>query len=334
MIIRAENLRKLIKQIFMKYGLSEEDSIIASNCLVLAEMVGISTHGVEMVPAHINKCLNGYNIHARLKVLKESDSFSLCDADNAIGMVSAWKCTDLAISKANESGVHIVFCNNANTFSAAYSYVFHAVNNKKIAIVISNSPAQMAPLGGKEKLFGTNPLAIGVPAHFEAPFILDMATSAVAKSKINQAVKDGKTSIPFGWATDQNGNPTDNPKEALKGLMLPMAGAKGYGLAMAIDIIAGLLSKANYLDNVGRFYSQDNKCMNVGHTIIAIDPVKIYGADFYDEMDLYLKKVKQSQKADNQEVFIPGELNKIRYERALREGVYISDLLLDQLRKL
>lgn len=334
MVIKADDLKELIKQIFIKYGLSEEDSIIASNCLVLAEMVGISTHGVEMVPAHINKCLNGYNTNACLKVLNESDSFTLCDADNAIGMVSAWKCTDLAICKANKNGVHIVFCNNANTFSAAYSYVLHAVNNKKIAIVISNAPAQMAPLGGKDKLLGTNPLAIGVPAHFETPFILDMATSAVAKSKINQAVKDGLTSIPFGWATDQNGNPTDDPKEALKGLVLPMAGAKGYGLAMAIDIISGLLSKANYLDNVGRFYSSDNKCMNVGHTFIVIDPVKIYGADFYDQMDAYLKKVKQSQKADNQEIFIPGELNNIRYERALREGIEISDYLFDQLKKL
>ena len=173
-----------------------------------------------------------------------------------------------------------------------------------------------------------------MPAHFETPFILDMATSAVAKSKINQAVKDGLTSIPFGWATDQNGNPTDDPKEALKGLVLPMAGAKGYGLAMAIDIISGLLSKANYLDNVGRFYSSDNKCMNVGHTFIVIDPVKIYGADFYDQMDAYLKKVKQSQKADNQEIFIPGELNNIRYERALCEGIEISDYLFDQLKKL
>lgn len=332
MKVSTERMEYLLEKLFRYHGLSEEDSTIVSRCLVTAEMAGISTHGIEMVPAHIKKCDDGYNTKADLKIIKESVAFTLCSADNAIGMASAWKCIKLAVDKAEKTGIHTVFCNNANTFSAAYCYVKYAVDHGKIAIIMCNAPAQMAPLGGCEKLLGTNPLAIGVPANKERPFILDMATSAVAKSKINQALYKGIDKIPFGWATDQNGNPTDNPKEAVAGLVLPMAGAKGYGLAMAIDIISGLLPKASYLDGVGRFYSADNKCMNVGHSFTVIDPVVIYGEDFFENMDDYLKKVRTSQNAENQRIFVPGDLNAIRCENCHKNGIEINTSVFEKLK--
>lgn len=334
MKIKAERLESLFVKIFEFHGVSKEDSEIASRCLVMAEMAGISTHGIEMLPEHIKKCDHGYNTKAELKIIKESYAFTVCSAENAIGMASAWKCIKLAVDKSEISGIHTVFCNNANTFSAAYCYVKYAVEHGKIAIVTCNAPAQMAPVGGCEKLLGTNPLAIGVPANMERPFILDMATSAVAKSKINQALHEGIDKIPFGWAVDRNGNPTDNPQTAVEGLILPMAGAKGYGLAMAIDVISGFLPRAKYLDGVGRFYNTNNKCMNVGQTFTVIDPIHIYGKEFFNDMDLYLKRVRNSKKVKNHNIFVPGDLNAISYERNLQEGIEVSESLLEKLNAL
>ena len=331
MNISVKDISILIEELFVKNGLGQSDASIVTNCLLEAELAGISTHGVSMIPSHIKKCKKGYNLNAQLLIEKETPSFTLYNADNAIGMISAWKCIKRGVEMSSNTGIHAVFCNNANTFSAAYCYVKYAVDNGKIAIVMSNAPAQMAPLGGKNKMLGTNPLAIGIPTNDNHPFILDMATSAVAKSKINEAVILGKKEIPYGWATDSEGNPTNNPNEAIKGLILPMAGPKGYGLSMAIDILAGLLSRAAFLNGVNKFYSEDNECMNVGHVFFVIDPVVLYGNDFYQDMHEYLNTIRNSEPIKGQKIYVPGDLNYLSREQKIRDGLYITDELYELL---
>ncbi|MBQ9761955.1 MAG: Ldh family oxidoreductase [Oscillospiraceae bacterium] len=331
MKIPVTSLEKGVCRLFEAAGMTQADARIVCHCLLEAELAGVSTHGIAMVPAHLKKCKQGYDLSAKLKIIKSTAAFTVCDAHNAIGMLSAWKCVELAVRKAEESGMHLVLCNNANTFSAAYCYAQYAVEHGKIAIVACNSPAQMAPLGGKEKLLGTNPLAIAIPAGQEEPFILDMATSAVAKSRINEALRNGVDKIPFGWATDMDGNPTDDPKEAVKGLILPMAGPKGYGLAMAIDILAGLLAHAACLDGVGRFYSEDNRCMNVGHVFMVIDPAAIYGPGFYEDMDAYLRRIRTSQSVSQAPVLVPGDINANTRRRLLAEGIELTDKVVGEL---
>ncbi|MCU6733086.1 Ldh family oxidoreductase [Diplocloster agilis] len=331
MIVSETVLREAIQNLFSSNGLNEADAGIVTNCLMEAELAGISTHGVSMVPAHIRKCHKGYNLTAELTVEKETAAFTLCNANNAIGMLSAWKCIQLAVERSELAGMHMVLCHDANTFSAAYCYVKFAVDQGKIAFVSCNSPAQMAPFGGKEKLLGTNPIAIGIPAENESPFILDMATSAVAKSKINQALHNGERHIPFGWATDLNGLPTDDPQEAVKGLILPLAGPKGYGMSMAIDILSGVLSQAEYLDGVGRFYSDDHICMNVGHTFLVIDPTIVYGEDFYHEMDSYYKRIRESQSASGNSILIPGDLNIQSRREKIEHGIELPQHVYDEL---
>lgn len=333
MRIEVEKIKNVSETLFAAFGLSSKDAEIAAACLIEAELAGISTHGISMLPSHIKKLANGYNVKATLEIERSTVSFSVCNAHNGIGMVSAWKCTELAIEKSSESGVHVVFCHGANTFSAAYCYAKYLVDNKRIGFVCCNSPAQMAPFNGVEKLLGTNPLAIGIPANSEEPYILDMATSAVAKSKINQALYAGEK-IPLGWATDMNGNPTDDPKAAVAGLILPMAGPKGYGLSMAIDILSGLLSGAAYLDGVGRFYSKDNDCMDVGHMFVAIDPIVVYGENFFDKMDDYLHRIRGSKSRNQNPVFAPGDLNSLYKKEALQSGLEVSETLKEEINKL
>lgn len=335
MIINEDYLNEKITKLFNKNGLSLENSKIVSQCLILTEKSGIYTHGLNMIPAHIKKCKKGYNINASLDILKQSPSFSVCNANNSMGIISAWECMNLAIKKSEILGMHTVFCGNANTFSAAYCYCKQAINQGKIAIILSNAPSQMAPFGGKEKLIGTNPVAIGIPSNKEKPFILDMATSIIAKSKINEFVSNGISTIPLGWATDIHGNPTTDSKEAQKGLVLPMAGPKGYGLALAIDILTGFISKSGYLNNVNRFYGQDDG-MKVGHTFIVIDPLKIYGDDFYTDMDDYLRTIRESTPIDEyKQVLIPGDINQQNIDLCNQQGgIAVNDALILEINKL
>lgn len=333
MRVSINKVKDLVIDLFMKNGVSKKNSEIIAHCLVLAEIAGLSTHGLNMIPAHIEKCKQGYNINGQIKLVKEGLSFSFFDACNTIGMVSAWNCMEYGINKSEKTGVYTVFCGNANTFSAAYCFADLAIKNKKIAIIISNSPSQMAPYGGIEKLLGTNPLSIAIPANKEQPFILDMSTSTVAKSKINQAVLQGVEKIPFGWATDINGKPTDVPQIAQKGLMIPIGGAKGSGLAMAIDILSGLITGSNYLDNVNRFFSKDSKCMNVGHTFIVMDPKIIYGTSFFDEMDIYLNRIRTSKSFTDNKVLVPGDINMNNICECEEKGIEVNDKIYEMLLK-
>lgn len=333
-VVNFHSLRSNVFQLFKAAGLDAKDSAIITDVLVDAELNGVSTHGVSMVPAHIRKIKKSYNIHGVLKPVREGNCFTVFDADNMIGMLSAYQAMMFAISEAKGKGLFLVLCNHANTFSTASYYVQMAVDAGMIGVSFCNTPSQMAPLGGKEKLLGTNPLAIGIPAKKENAFIFDMATSIVSKSRINDAVHEGRQTIPFGWATDEDGMPTDNPLKAMKGMILPMAGAKGCGLSMAIDMLAGVLSGAASLDKVGRFYPIENGCMNVGHAFLVIDPKIIWGDDFYEETDRYLNRIRTSQGVGEATVIAPGDNRQHIREKNLTEGILLTNRIFEELNNL
>lgn len=333
MRISAKKIKPLVSDLFVKCGLTRDEANISSHCLVLADLAGISTHGIGMLPFHIKRCIEGgYNLRQAISFGSASDrSFSLCDANNSIGFVSAWKAMEHAIKQSEKYGVFTVFVKNANTFSAAYPYIDLAVKKNKIGIVFCNAPAKMAPLGGRDRLIGTNPIAIGIPGDSGDSFILDMATSEVAKSKINDAMINNKK-IPYGWATDSYGNPTDDPFIADKGLLLPMAGAKGYGLAIAIDILSGLISGSSYLNDVGGFIC-NNDCMKVGQTFIAIDPKLIFGGTFYKECSQYFNRIRSSKAAEGKSIFLPGDLNKRRIMENEMNGIEVEEVVFSRIKE-
>ena len=332
--INWTELRDFIVRLFAAAGLKESEASIAAEILVDAELNGVSTHGVSMVPAHIRKMQRSYDINAELTVEQESFAFAVLNANNMMGILSAYQAMLIAIDKARKSGISLVLCNHANTFSAASYYVEMAVKAGMVGIAMCNAPAQMAPLGGKEKLLGTNPLAVGIPGKNEEPFIFDMATSVVAKSKINEAIRRGEAEIPYGWATDGDGQPTNDPRVAVKGLILPMAGAKGYGLCMTIDLVAGLLSGAASMDEVGRFFPIENGCMNVGHAFIVIDPTMLHGQEFFEKVDNYLHRIRTSKSAGEMPILVPGDINRMMRQRMMTEGIRVDDKTLAEMKAL
>ncbi|MBQ4558956.1 MAG: Ldh family oxidoreductase [Tyzzerella sp.] len=300
------------------------------NCMIEADMRGIHTHGLSVLPAYIHKIAsNGFNIDSDIAIIKTTASFTTVDANNLIGAVSAKTCMEIAIDNCMESGMHIVFCKNANTFGPAFYYSQMATNRKLIGICMSNSPSAMPTWGGKKKLLGTNPFSIAVPSQKSGTIIIDMATSIVAKSKINEIRKNGGK-LPEGWAVDENGLPTTEPLAAIKGMIMPMAAHKGSAIAIAIDILSGVLSGAAYQNNVNRFYSEDNKCMNVGQCFIAINPTVILDDSFYQEMDQYILNIHNS----GDKVLYPGERGNMEYAHSIKHGVHLHQETVDALEEL
>ena len=316
----ASSVKNSMISVLKLNNVSSEQACIVAETMIEADMRGVNSHGVSVFPAYVNKIKNnGFDLTSEIKILKKTSAFALVSANNQLGMVSAKKCMELALEQAKTSGIYTVFCRNANTFGAGFKYVKMATDKKMIGICFSNSPSQMPAWEGEKKVLGTNPFAVGIPTLCNVPIIIDMATSVVAKSKINEARKRGEE-IPLGWAVDEGGCPTTDPVKAIKGMILPMAGYKGYAISMAIDLIAGVLSGAGYLNGVNRFYSETNECMNVGQCFVAIDPTIVYGEDFFAEIDEYIAQLKSS----GDKVCYPGE-NSGKLMVQNEKGVELSE---------
>lgn len=318
-------LLELTTKCFVKHGVPFEDASIISDSLVTADQYGVHSHGLEVLPAHIQKITKGdYNLKPHIRIEKETPNSALVNGDNSIGPLSALFCANLVIEKCSDRAIFIVNSFNNNTFGAAFFYSLIMAKKGLIGITLSNSPAQMPIHGGKDKLLGTNPFSIVIP-NGKTPLIIDMATSVVAKSKFEQYRKLG-FQLENGWALDADGHPTTDPVKGIDGLVLPMAGFKGYGLSLAIDIIAGLLSKASYLNEVGRFYSKDNKPMDVGYAMIGINPSLIFGEGFEQEVEEYTKKLRASSLAPGYDkVSLPGDDRLECFHRSTGEGISISE---------
>lgn len=293
--------------LFIDAGLSRKSAEVVVDCFETADLYGVTTHGTAMIGNHLERIKRGgYNLHPDMKIFKETAAFAVIDGDNSMGPICADYCMRYACRKSTESGVFTVFSRNNNTFGSAFYYSLKAAEMGKICFICSNSPAQMAPVGGIEKMLGTNPFSVVIPVPGSNPVIIDMATSIVAKSKFKEYKEKGQA-LPEGWALDVNGNPTTDPDEAMQGLVMPMAGFKGYAIAMLIDIFAGALSGAAFLNHVGRFYSGDNSSMNVGFYMTVIDPYVVFGDEYDSMIKRYFTEIRTSKTAGGKKIVLPGD---------------------------
>ena len=297
-------------------GVSKTDAEITADVMTVADKCGVLTHGSKMLPTYIKKLSeNGFNLNPDFKVIRETNSFAVLDGDNSIGFVSAVYSMEYAKRKAKENGMFTVFSRNNNTFGPAFYYPLLAAKSGMIGIISSNSPAQMAPIGGREKMLGTNPFAAAIPIADKDPIIIDMASSIVAKSRFAYYKEQGKK-LPDGWALDENGEPTNDPDSAIKGFIMPMAGHKGYAIAMLIDILSGVMSGAAYLDTVGRFYTDSKNGMNVGFMCTVIDPYAVLGEEYDERIKDFEEKLRNTKTIKDNIITLPGD----RKHRAFKQN--------------
>ncbi|AEM77703.1 Ldh family oxidoreductase [Thermoanaerobacter wiegelii] len=335
-LIKENELRKICVTLLMKWSVPKDDAETIADTIVEANLRGVDTHGVAILPTYLKRLRNGgANPNPNVKIEKEGISFCVFNGDNALGAVVAKKAMEKAIEESRSKGLFASFCRNSNTFGPAFYYSSLAAEKGMVGIAICNAPPSMPPWGGKEPLIGTNPISVAIPVKNDKPIVLDMATSAAAKSKIYLAIEKGEK-IPIGWALDKEGKPTDDPKKALDGVLLPMGGHKGYGLALIVDILAGLLSGAGFLDKVLSLHNQIDKPQNVGFLLMCLNPSLILDADkFYSSIEELRRKIKSCQTADGTEfILLPGEKEYMTKEIRLKNGIPIPESIMSQLEEL
>lgn len=335
-VIAAVNLRRMVADVLAKLGVDTGHAAVVADVLVAADLRGIESHGVARLPIYCKRIKAGaINTRPSIRVLNETPTTAIVDADNGLGHVAAKTAMELCIRKARENGVAMVGVRNSNHFGIGAYYAMMAAQHGMIGFAATNASPLMAPFGGSSAMLGTNPFSVAIPAGKELPVVLDMATSLVARGKIEVCLREGKK-IPLDWALDRNGKPTDDPAEALKGTLLPLGGHKGYGLAMVVDLLSGLLTGAAYLDAVGSLFGNLSKPQNVGHLLMAVDVERFMPRqEFESRIDEYIRSVKASPRAQGvAEIFIPGEIEFRATRERLARGIPLKDEVVGELHEL
>lgn len=313
-------------------GVPKESIEIVLSTIHYANRRGVPTHGVGRLPLYVRKIKAGhFNPKDEVKVISEFGATAVLDANGGFGQVAAYKAVEIAMEKAKQFGIAVVGVRNSNNFGTAGYFGDMAAKAGMAAMIYANAAPAIAPTGGTKPIFGTNPICYAFPGGKDHnPIVLDMATTVAARGKIRLAAKNNEK-IPFSWAADQKGQPTDDPNEALKGTLLPIAGYKGYGLSAFVDLFAGVLTGSASAGDVKQLSSMDEDSGN-GHLFILID-VKRFISE--EEMTAKINRFSEAVKAcgEDGKVFLPGERGYTEMEKHPRT-VIISDMQLKEINEL
>lgn len=321
-IMPAERMRSLTKGIFSKLGMPAQDAEFMGECLVETDLRGVLTHGCRFIPTYVKWIKAGnVNVRPQFKVVADAPSMVALDADDSLGHIVSAEAMRRCIAKAKATGAGVATVRNSRHCGAMALYSQMAADAGCIGQAQTNGGVMMAPYGGIDRLVGLNPVSWAAPTDKPWAFNLDMATSVVAGSKVALAIEKGER-IPLGWAIDAEGKATEDPHEAMKGALLPLGGAKGFGLALVLDIMAGVLGGGRFgaYQGVEPFTQKENQ---FSHFFMAIDIEHFMPlAEFKARMGQLVDRLKEGRPAEGfKGVMIPGEIeynNRLRMEK---EGI-------------
>jgi LDH2 family malate/lactate/ureidoglycolate dehydrogenase len=336
-LVSEEQSVQFCSQLFQKIGASKEHADIVGDNLAFAELRGLYSHGLSRVMGYSTKLEKGaYNNNPRIKVTRESAGAATVDADRAFGAVSGVYAMKLCMEKAQKNGTASVAVKNANHYGCLAYYTLEAAKKGMIGFAMCNSLAGTSVWGGNDRVLGTNPFSVAIPAHKKRPVVYDGATSVVAFGKVAVAHIE-KRPIPGHWSYDREGNPTTDSAEAFYGTMRPFGDYKGSGISMLISLLCAGLSDS-YFDMEEEMLRLERDLSAGGglsdfFTVIDIgaftDPEK-----FKNRVDTFIDLVKMSRKIPGTaEIFVPGEIefNKEEEFRA-RGGFTIGPNLFAELK--
>lgn len=268
----AEALRVFVARVLGATGVPDDDARAVARLMVEADLLGHDTHGLFRLRQYVNRLRDGgTNPAARPRVLRETAATALVDGDNGLGHLAMAMATDLAMTKARATGIGWVGVRGNNHAGPAALYVRPQAAAGMIGLCAAvGSANHVAPWGGADLLLGTNPIAIGAPSGGPDPFVLDMATTVAAMGKIKTLIQRGEP-MPEGWMVGRDGRPLTDPARHKDGLLLPIGGPKGYGLSVAIGLLAGVLNGAAFGADVVDFTSDTASPTNTGQFVAAID---------------------------------------------------------------
>ncbi len=320
-IFSYEQLSNFTKQVFIKIGCSNNDANIATKALLSADLRGVDSHGIARLSGYVRLWnIKRINANPNIKIIHETPSTATIDGDEGLGLVVAPYAMQVAIDKAKHVGTGWVAVQNSNHFGIAGVHAMMALEHDMIGIAMTNASALVAPTFSKDKMLGTNPIAVAIPAGKYAPFVADFATTTAANGKL-EILQRKNQSIPKGWAQDKDGLESSNANELkLGGALLPLGGNregsshKGFMLGSIVDIFSGVLSGANYGPWVPPFPAYIPMPTNmpgkgIGHFFGAmrIDAFRT-AVDFKTDIDNWIVSLKNATPINkNEPVIIPGE---------------------------
>src|SRR6266567_1984286 len=344
-VVSEARLKDFCNKVWMKLGVPAQDAKVTTDVLVLADLRGIESHGVARLPRYYADLKNGWTKPTdQSKIVRETKVTALIDGGQSLGQVVGRKGMELAIKKAKETAVGIVSVRNSHHYGIAGYYSLMALEHDLIGISMTNAAPLVVPTFGRASVLGTNPISLTAPTLKEKPFVLDMATSVVPRGKLEVYDRQGKK-MPLGWAVDKTGRGTSEPHSVLESLskrlgggILPLGGEgeehsghKGYGLALMVDVLCGVLSGSA----TGLGVDVDKAMPNVGHFFMAIDPAAFRPLDeFKRDMDRLARELKDSPRAQGQNrIYVHGEKSFAKMEKYRREGIPLTAPVVDAMKK-
>lgn len=333
-VIKAEELRDLVAEIFQKRGVPEEDSLIVANSLVHANLRGVDSHGVMRVGHYIHRLeTSSINPKPREQLERTGVATAFIDGDDGLGHVSVWHAMNTAIEIAKDSGIGLVGVMNSSHCGALSFFVYQAIEAGMIGMAMTQTDAAVVPYGGRKPFCGTNPLCFGIPSNKGTPIVLDMATSTVAGGHIMKAKAENRK-IPDSWALDMDGKPTTDPHRAV--YYTPAGGPKGYGLGVIVDVLTGILMGGNFGPHVSLMYGDYEKERDLCHLVGVIDYHKFPGKDsFLDKVTQMVEELHQIPPAEGfDRVLAPGEPEYLKERERKRGGIPIEDYIWNELESL
>ncbi len=337
-MVQADALKAFCRQVFETADVSPEDAEVTADVLVQADLRGIDSHGVARLRRYVRGLQRGQMMaRPKVQVVHETPTTALIDGGGGLGQPIGVRGMKKAMEKAQETGVGFVAVRNSNHYGIAGYYAMMALERDLIGISMTNSAVLVVPTFGRDAKLGTNPISVAVPTGGERPFVLDMATSGVPRGKLEVYHRLGKE-LPLGWATDERGIATTDTRRVLDNLnagagggLLPLGGVdellgghKGYGLALLVDILCGVLPGAGYADTIYP-KTPDGKPLpaNVGHFFGALRvdgfrPIQ----EFKATMDDMIQRMKDTPKAEGQQrIYVHGEKEFEAAEERMIAGI-------------
>jgi (2R)-3-sulfolactate dehydrogenase (NADP+) len=305
-------------------GASPEAAAATAQSLVLADASGLASHGVSRVPMYCAHLRHGRVDGAAQATLQASRGATcVIDAGDGLAYGACAQAVAETITRAREFGIGLAAVVRSNHFGVAAQHLEAVADAGLVGLALGNSPAAIAPWGGKSPLFGTNPIAAIFPRRGQPPLVIDLSLSEVARGKLLVAAQNGQK-IPLTWALDADGKPTDDPGLGLRGSMLPAGGAKGAMLALWVELLIGAVAGAAFGYEADSFFSETGNRARLGQLFLAIDPGALAGIDHY-----YLRvETLIATMLAEEAVRLPGSRREEARRQARTCGLNIPDQLL------
>ena len=317
--VSISKAEQIVKKVFLKNGVKEDVAASVSTALVAAEIEGQIGHGFSRVKDYIAQVKSKkINLDAKIKIEYPKATYISVDADYGF----AYPALDQAISEgafvAKEHGSAVVSVFNSHHCGALSVQVEKIAKHGLIGLMMANTPKAIAPWGGKDPFFGTNPIAFAVPRIKKDPLVIDLSLSKVARGKIMHA-KKSNSEIPEGWALDSSGNPTTDPDKALHGSMLPIGEAKGSALALIVEILAATLSGGTQSNEASSFLNSEGGPPGVGQFLLFVSP-GTNSDSFLARLEKLLNSIEEMEG-----IRLPGDRRLRTRNEILRSGLQVPE---------